>query len=220
MEVKKKKEFKWNPKKLAIFAVIMVILIVSIIRIAVYVGNNRNLNFDTFERIAIYSYLEDDLLDVSTLYNLSGNSDYNEMQVFQSKLKQALDSYFASNSSANEVSTSEAMSLVDARYVPSGVDFHGIIVSDYTYNPENDTFIKTPAANANIAGIEAEVNSIDYSDKKAVVQNIEKTSDDKYKVIFNIVNSMIDNPTTEATGEVILSIKDDELNIDSCTINE
>ena len=142
------------------------------------------------------------------------------MQVFQSKLKQALDSYFASNSSANEVSTSEAMSLVDARYVPSGVDFHGIIVSDYTYNPENDTFIKTPGANANIAGIEAEVNSIDYSDKKAIVQNIEKTSDDKYKVIFNIVNSMIDNPTPEATGEVILSIKDDEFNIDSCTINE
>ena len=220
MEVKKKKNFKLDYKKLAIFVVIMVILIVSVVLIAMYVSKNHTLNFDTFEKVAIYSYLEDDLLDVATLYNLSGNSDYNEMQVFQSKLKQALDSYFASNSSANEVSTSEAMSLVDARYVPSGVDFHGIIVSDYTYNPENDTFIKTPGANANIAGIEAEVNSIDYSDKKAIVQNIEKTSDDKYKVIFNIVNSMIDNPTPEATGEVILSIKDDELNIDSCTINE
>ena len=220
MEVKKKKNFKLDYKKLAIFVVIMVILIVSVVLIAMYVSKNHTLNFDTFEKVAIYSYLEDDLLDVATLYNLSGNSDYNEMQVFQSKLKQALDSYFASNSSANEVSTSEAMSLVDSKYIPSGVDFHGIIVSDYTYNPENDTFTRTPGANANIAGIEAEVNSIDYSDKKASVQNIEKTSDDKYKVIFNIVNSMIDNPTPEATGEVILSIKDDELNIDSCTINE
>ncbi len=220
MEVKKKKNFKLDYKKLAIFVVIMVILIVSVVLIAMYVSKNHTLNFDTFEKVAIYSYLEDDLLDVATLYNLSGNSDYNEMQVFQSKLKQALDSYFASNSSANEVSTSEAMSLVDSKYIPSGVDFHGIIVSDYTYNPENDTFTRTPGANANIAGIEAEVNSIDYSDKKASVQNIEKTSDDKYKVIFNIVNSMIDNPTPEATGEAILSIKDDELNIDSCTINE
>lgn len=220
MEVKKKKNFKLDYKKLAIFIVIMVILIVSVVLIAMYVSKNHTLNFDTFEKVAIYSYLEDDLLDVATLYNLSGNGDYNEMQVFQSKLKQALDSYFASNSSANEVSTSEAMSLVDSKYVPSGVDFHGIIVSDYTYNPENDTFTRTPGANANIAGIEAEVNSIDYSDKKASVQNIEKTSDDKYKVIFNIVNSMIDNPTPEATGEAILSIKDDELNIDSCTINE
>ena len=220
MEVKKKKNFKLDYKKLAIFVVIMVILIVSVVLIAMYVSKNHTLNFDTFEKVAIYSYLEDDLLDIATLYNLSGNSDYNEMQVFQSKLKQALDSYFASNSSANEVSTSEAMSLVDSKYIPSGVDFHGIIVSDYTYNPENDTFTRTPGANANIAGIEAEVNSIDYSDKKASVQNIEKTSDDKYKVIFNIVNSMIDNPTPEATGEAILSIKDDELNIDSCTINE
>lgn len=220
MEVKKKKKFKFDYKKLAIFIVIMLILIVSVVLIALYVSKNRTLNFNTFEKVAIYSYLEDDLLDVSTLYNLSGNSDYNEMQVFQSKLKQALDSYFASNSSANEVSTSEAMSLVDSKYVPSGVDFHGIIVSDYTYNPENDTFTRTPGANANMAGIESEVNSFDYSDKKASVQSIEKTSDDKYKVIFNIVNSMIDNPTPEATGEAILSIKDDELNIDSCTINE
>lgn len=220
MEVKKKKNFKFDYKKLAIFIVIMVILIVSVVLIALYVSKNHTLNFNTFEKVAIYNYLEDDLLDVSTLYNLSGNSDYNVMQVFQSKLKQALDSYFASNSSANEVSTSEVMSLVDSKYVPSGVDFHGIIVSDYTYNPENDTFTRTPGANANIAGIEAEVNSIDYSDKKASVQSIEKTSDDKYKVIFNIVNSMIDNPTPEATGEAILSIKDDELNIDSCTINE
>ena len=31
---------------------------------------------------------------------------------------------------------------------------------------------------------------------------------------------MIAKPTPEATGEAILSIKDDELNIDSCTINE
>ncbi len=221
MEVKKKKNFKFDHKKLAIFIIIMVVLIVSIVVIAVYLSKNHTLEFNDFERIAVYNYLEDDLLDVATLYDLAGKSEYNDIEIFQSKLKRALDSYFASNNSANEVSTSEIMSLVDSKYIPSGVDFHGIIVSDYTYNPENDTFEKTPGANSNIAGIEAGANSIDYSDKKAIVQTIEETSDDKYKVIFNIVDSMvIDNPTTEATGEVILSIKNNDFNIDSCTINE
>lgn len=146
MEVKKKKNFKFDYKKLAIFIIIMVVLIVSVVLIAMYVSRNKTLNFDNFEKIAIYSYLEDDLLDVDTLYKISGKSNYNEL---------------------------------------------------------------------------SEVNSIDYSDKKAIVQSIEKTSDDRYKVIFKIVNSMvIDNPSTEATGEVILSIQRDELNIDSCTIND
>lgn len=219
-KVEKKSKPNLNYKSIAIVVAAVIILIIIITFLVKLLSkNDSELKLEGFEKIAVYSYLEDNLLDVSTLYNMSGNSDYNELQIFQSKLKQALDTYF-SNHSESEISTSIALGLVESKYIPDNVDFHGILVSDYTYNPESETLKKSPGSNSNISGIEAEINSIDYSDKKASVQKIEKISDDKYKVYFNIVNSMIEEPITEATGESTLLIKDNILSIDSCSIND
>lgn len=219
MKDEKKISKKLDYKKIAIVVAVLVFLIFIIVLIFKQSTKDSELKLNDFEKIAVYNYLEDNLLDISTLYKLSGKSDYNELEVFQSKLKQALDTYFSTHSES-EVSTSTVLGLVDSKYIPSGIDFHGIIVSDYEYNPENETFRKSPGANANIAGIESEVNSIDYSGKKASVQKIEKTKDNKCKVTFNIVNSIIGNDSVEATGEAILSIQDNDLKIDSCTIND
>lgn len=219
MKVEKNLRKKLDYKKVAIAVGILVFLVVLIILIVKQSTKNSELKLNDFEKVAIYNYLEDNLLDVETLYNLSGKTGYNELQLFQSKLKQALDTYFA-NHSESEVSTSTVVGLIDSKYVPEGVDFHGIVVSDYEYNPENDTFVKSIGANANISGIEAEINSLNYFDKKASVQKIEKTKDNKCKVTFNIINTIIGNDSVEASGEAILSIKDNDLIIDSCTIND
>lgn len=219
MKVEKKSKSNLDYKRIAIIIGIIALIIILIIVIKNSSKTSNDLELDDFEKIAVYSYLEDNLLDVSTLYSLSGNSDYNDIQIFQAKLKQALDEYF-STSSDNEVSTSTILGLIDSQYIPSNVDFHGILVSDYEYDTENDTFVKSAGANANISGLEAEINTIDYSDKKADVQKIEKLSDNTFKVTFNIVNSTVEDGIAEATGEVVLSIQDDELVIDSCTINE
>lgn len=219
MKIEKGSSKKLDYKKIAIAVAILVFLIVMIVLIVKQSTKDSELKLNDFEKIAVYNYLEDDLLDVATLYQLSGKTDHNEMQIFQSKLKQALDTYFTSHSES-EVSTSTIIGLIDSKYVPSNVDFHGIVVSDYEYNPEKDSFVKSIGANANISGIESEINSIDYSDKKASVQKIEKTKDNKCKVTFNIVSSIISSDSVEATGEAILSIQDDDLKIDSCTIND
>lgn len=220
MKVEKKSIKNLNYQKLAIVIAAIILIIVLVVVLAkVFSSKNKELNFDEFEKVAIYGYLEDNLLDVSKIYQSSGKSTYNELQVFQSKLKQALDSYFSTHSE-KKVATSTILGMVNSEYVPASVDFHGIVVSDYEYDPETDSFVQSIGANANIAGIEADVNSVNYSDKKADVQKIEKTSDNKYKVSFNIVNSIVGSDSVEATGEAIISLQDDKLILDSCTLND
>lgn len=219
MKVEKKSNKNVNIQKMII--VVIAILIVIAIVFAIVKGSSKEkaLDFNDFEKAAIYGYLEDSLLDVQTIYQKSGASPYNELQIFQANLKQALDSYFAT-STESSVSTSTILGMVNSSSIPASIDFHGIIVSDYEYNPETDSFEKAPGANANLAGIESDANSIDYSDKKASVQKIEETDNGQYKVTFNIVNRMIDDATAEATGEAILSLQDGKLVLESCTIND
>jgi len=232
MKNEKKSTKQLDYKKIAIALAILVVLIVIIVLITKQSTKTNELKLNDFEKIAVYGYLENDLLDISELYKLSGKAEYNDLQVFQSKLKQALDSYFANNPSSS-VPTSEVVGLVDSKYLPSNLDFHGIVVSDYRYDPENDTYVKAPGENAAISVMEAEINTIDYSNQKARVQKIERTEDNKCKVTFNIVNVMNDgrptesmnsdnnNESTISSGEAILSIDENKnLKIDSCSINE
>lgn len=219
MKVEKKSSKNLNQKKL-IVALIAIILIIAIIFAIIKAFSKDNvLEFNNFEKAAIYGYLEDTILDMQNVYQISGSSQYNELQIFQANLKQALDSYFATSTDTS-VSTSTILGMVNSNNMPASIDFHGIVVSDYEYNPETDSFEKAPGANAGLAGIEANANSINYSDKKASVQKIEETDDNKYKVSFNIVNSMINDRNVEATGEAIITLQDGKLVLESCTLND
>lgn len=218
MKVEKKSSKNLNSQKVVI-AIIAIIVIVAVIFAIINISSkDKALEFNDFEKAAIYGYLEDTVLDIQKVYQLSGASQYNELQIFQANLKQALDSYFATSSDTS-VPTSTILGMVNSNSIPASLDFHGIVVSDYEYNPETDSFEKAPGANANLAGIEADASSITYSDKKASVQKIEETEDHKYKVSFNVVNSMIDEGTPEATGEAIILLQDGEIILESCTIN-
>ena len=113
MKVKK----NLNYKRLAIILIILIFIILIALFFGVF-SKNKNLKLDDFEKISIYNYLEND-----------GKTGYNELQLFQSKLKQTLDIYFSEHSEL-EVSTSTILDLIDPSYIPESVDFHGIIVSD------------------------------------------------------------------------------------------
>ena len=157
-------------KKVIILALIIILVITVVI--CINKKSDSTSNLDEFQKQAIYSYLEENVLDVYTLYQKAGKSEYNEIQVFQSKLKQELDNFFANNDKKS-IATSEALGLVDSEYVPENVDFHGIIISGYEYNSEKDVLEKSDKAYANMAGVESQINSMDYSNEKAKVQNIE-----------------------------------------------
>ncbi len=219
MKVEKKSSKNLNSQKVVIAIIAIIVIVAVIFAIINIFSKDKALEFNDFEKAAIYGYLEDTVLDIQKVYQLSGASQYNELQIFQANLKQALDSYFATGSDTS-VPTSTILGMVNSNSIPASVDFHGIVVSDYEYNPETDSFEKAPGANANLAGIEADASSITYSDKKASVQKIEETEDHKYKVSFNVVNSMIDDGTPEATGEAIILLQDGELILESCTIND
>lgn len=219
MKVEKKSSKNLNSKKLIITLISVIAIVVVIFSIVKLFSKDNSLEFNDFEKAAIYGYLENTILNMQEVYQVSGKSQYNELQIFQSSLKQALDSYFAT-SSENSVPTSTILGMVNSNNLPASVDFHGIVVSDYEYNPETDSFERAPGANANLAGIEADANSINYLDKKASVQKIEETPEHKYKVSFNIVNSIIGDEAIESTGEAIIALQDGELILESCTLND
>ena len=216
MKSQKKSKIKLNYKNIGIVFAIILIIIIAII-LVINLNKDKELKFDEFEKIAIYNYFENDLLNVETLYQLSGKSTYNELEVFQSKLKQALDNYFLNNSS-NEVDSALILSSIENKYIPDNVDFHGILVSDYEYNFENDTFVKSPGANPGLSNIESQVSGIDYSNQTSRVQKIEKLDDNKYKIYFNITDS-VNTENIFNSGEVIIHIENNEFVIDSCSIN-
>lgn len=216
------KKTKKQSNDYKIIAVIVAIIIIAIIILAIAISKtnkNKELKLDEFEKIAVYGYLEDNVLDVTTLYQKSGKSNFDEFQLFQAKLKQVLDEYFVGTTD-NSVETSTILGLIDSKYVPENVDFHGILVSDYEFNSEKDTFVKAPGAYAGMGNIETEINNVEYSNKKATIQKIEKQEKNKYKVSFNIVdNMMTENNIIDSTGDAIINLKDGNIVIESCEIN-
>lgn len=210
-------EEKKSKLKINYIAIIGVLFIIFII---VFLCRNNSkkskLVLDDFQKKAIFSYIENDILDLKTLNKYAGNVD--DLQLFQANLKIALDNYFAENAT-EEVATSVILERVDSKYVPETVDFHGIQVSDYQYEPERDVFVKSPGYNAGLANVEATVNSFDSSDQKVVITSIDKISNNNYKVLFNIVNSMSDNSVI-SSGDATLSFENDNIKIDSCNVNQ
>ena len=59
---------------------------------------------------------------------------------------------------------------------------------------------------------------MDYSNQKSIVQKIEELKDNKYKIYFNIVDS-VNNENILNTGDIIVHIENNEFKIDSCTVN-
>ena len=216
MKNQKKSKIKLDYKKIGIAFAIVVVLIFIIVLIT-NLNNNKELKFDEFEKIAIYNYFENDLLNVESLYKLSGNSNYNELEIFQAQLKQALDNYF-SNNSGNEVDSALILSSIEGEYIPDNMDFHGILISDYEYNFEKDTFVKSPGANPGLSYVESQAGGQDYSNQKTNIQKIEKIEDNKYKIYFNITDS-VNTENIFNSGDVIIHIENNEFVIDSCSIN-
>lgn len=217
---KKTKKQEIDYKKIAIILLVVILVIILIAFIQNKIKNNKELKLDEFEKTAVYGYLEENVLDVFTLYQLSGKSEFDEIQIFQSKLKQALDQYFAGRTETS-VKTDIILGMIDEKYVPESVDFHGILVSDYEFSPENDTFIKSIGAYPGMSNIETDINGTDYSNKKADIQKIEIQEKNKYKVTFNIIdNMMLENSIIDSSGEAIVLFKEGNIKIESCNINK
>lgn len=216
------KKCKCNEKtrilSFSIFFAIFVIVFSLIMGIAL--RPSKFLELSEFEKIAIYGYLED-YLSLDKLYMLSGKSSYDNLQYNQSKVKEILDSYYEEHNE-NIIPTSIITSELEAKYnIPSNsIDFHGILVSNYEYLPEQNAFQRVEGANSGMASIETQVNSIANSnDKKISITNIERLSDISYIVHFNIVSSNSENTTSE-TGNATISINNGIYELESCNIND
>ena len=133
-------------KKYKLPVIIIVIVLIIVILLAIFLSNRKTekeLELSDFEKIAIYNYLENDLLDMQTLYLKANNSNLNDVEMIQVQVQDALDNYFANNPNATSVSTSVIYSILSNNYDidSSLVDFHGIVLSNYEYNPDTNEYV-------------------------------------------------------------------------------
>ena len=123
-------------KKFKIQILIIVIILIIAICLAVFLpskNTEKELQFSDFEKVAIYDYLENDLLDMQTLYLTANNSNLNDVEKIQVQVQNALDNYFSNNPSATSISVGEINSILSSEYGidTSLVDFHGLVLSNY-----------------------------------------------------------------------------------------
>ena len=211
---KKSKQAKINTKPIILCGIIaLVIVIIAIVLII----KSRGTDVSELEEIATKKYFEEGFIDVSELYMQAGASEIDEVQYIQAQTKQALDEYFATTTETT-VDADAIKGTIENPYNYT-IDFNGIIVSGYEYSQENNTFTKVDGANSNMENIEANVNMIttNYDSQKIVVEKIEKTEDNKYKVYANLVE---ENGTGEAIAqaEITVRIENNEIVLDGCTI--
>lgn len=215
MKIKKEKR---RNKIIIIFLIIIVLVVIAGIYIISKRKVDHTLKYDDFEKTAIYGYLEDSVLDIYTIYQLSGKAEFNETQVFQARIKKALDTYFLDKKDTS-VPTTTILEMIESKYIPKSVDFHGIIVSGYKFNPNENTFVKSEDSYANMQNIETKINDMDYINKKVCIQNIEREHNNSYKVKFNILkNNEIKDGFVENSGEAVLTLNDKSIVIDSCSL--
>ena len=102
----------------------------------------------------------------------------------------------------------------------ANVDFHGIVVSDYEYSPEEDAYIRKDGANRGVSFIESDIVNNTNSNVTTKVKEIKELEKNKYTVYFDLVDNSSDYVSD--SGEVVLSINEEDfsLNIDSCKIYE
>lgn len=199
-----------------IIKIIIGIIVVGIVAIIItMISRTKSNNEGNLEKIAAKKYFENGFISVNELYIKAGNSDIDEVQTMQLSLKRALDSYFAS-SNERTVKAETILGMIENPY-GYRIDLNGMLVSGYTYSPENDTFTVEEEANTRMAVIEntasAKINEND--NKKIMVQNIEKTGDNTYKIIANIG---FDKNSVNDKAEMIIKIDGEEIVLESAKI--
>lgn len=193
--MKNSKEKSLNKNTFIIASIAILVVIVSII-ICILISNNSNKLTD-FEKIAIYGYLGN-TLDVNELYALSGNSTYDPLTSSAVEIKAFLENYTSNNNT----------DTVPAESIPNtnNIDFHGILISDYEYMPEENVFKRTPGANSNMKIIESSYNS--RNEENIVVTDMKKLSNSSYEVYFNIVDSY-DTDFVSNNGMAVIEVNED-----------
>lgn len=202
------------------FCAIIAIAIITISLLCAFILKpSKKLQLSEFEKIAIYGYLEDHL-SLDKLYLLSGKSSYNNLQYTQSKVKEILDSYYE-NHNEDIIPTSIVTSELGTKYNISSdtIDFHGILVSNYEYLPEQDAFKRVEGANIGLASIESQVQTDANSTDKLSITNIEKISDNSYIVYFDVISSETENVASK-TGAVTISVINGSYELENCTITD
>ena len=200
--------------------IIIVIVLIIVILLAIFLSNRKTekeLELSDFEKIAIYNYLENDLLDMQTLYLKANNSNLNDVEMIQVQVQDALDNYFANNPNATSVSTSVIYSILSNNYDidSSLVDFHGIVLSNYEYNPDtNEIVINNNSDVQPDMSLNAEFDNLD--NQKLDITKITELPDGQYKVYGNI----LDNESIISTAEIVLKLENDTIQIGECSIKE
>ena len=195
------------------------ILIITLLCIFLF-NQSKELKLSDFEKIAIYGYLED-YLSLDKLYMLSGNSSYDDLHYTQSKIKEVLDSYYEQNHS-EIIPTNVITSELEEKYGISTdtLDFHGILVSNYEYLPEDNSFKRVEGANSGLADSENQVQAIANSNDKVSVKSIEKISNDSYLVNFDIISSSDLENQISQSGNVTIKVANNSYELTSCNIND
>lgn len=207
-------------KKYKLPVIIIVIVLIIVILLAIFLSNRKTekeLELSDFEKIAIYNYLENDLLDMQTLYLKANNSNLNDVEMIQVQVQDALDNYFANNPNATSVSTSVIYSILSNNYDidSSLVDFHGIVLSNYEYNPDtNEIVINNNSDVQPDMSLNAEFDNLD--NQKLDITKITELPDGQYKVYGNI----LDNESIVSTAEIVLKLENDTIQIGECSIKE
>ena len=207
-------------KKYKLPIILILVILIIVIFVVIFLLNRqteKELKLSDFEKIAIYNYLENDLLDMKTLYLNANNSDLNDVEMIQVQVQSALDDYFASNPSATSVSTSVIYSILSTDYNidPSLVDFHGIVLYNYEYNPETNEIVIN--GNSDVQpdiALNAEFDNLD--NQKLDITKITELPDGQYKVYGNI----LDNESIVSTAEILLKWENYTIQIGECSIKE
>lgn len=207
---------KKNKILILTLAVIIIIAICLIIFLSTKDSNTeKELVFSDFEKTAIYHYLEDDLLDMKTLYLKDNNNDLNDVEIIQVQVQYALDNYFTNNPNTTSVSVSEINSILSSEYNvdTSLVDFHGLVLSNYEYNPETDEIMVN--GNSDTQPNMALYNEFANLENQSLeITKITQLSENEYKVYGNI----LDNDSAIATCEVTLKLENNVFTIADCSI--
>lgn len=207
-------------KKYKLPVIIIVIVLIIVILLAIFLSNRKTekeLVLSDFEKIAIYNYLENDLLDMQTIYLKSNNSELNDVEMIQVQVQDALDNYFANNPNATSVSTSVIYSILSNDYDidSSLVDFHGIVLSNYEYNPDtNEIVINNNSDVQPDMSLNAEFDNLD--NQQLDITKITELPDGQYKIYGNI----LDNESIVSTAEIVLKLENDTIQIGECSIKE
>ena len=209
-------------KKYKILILTLAIIIIIAICLIIFLSTRdskteKELVFSDFEKTAIYHYLEDDLLDIKTLYLKDNNNDLNDVEIIQVQVQDALDNYFANNPNATSISVSEINSILSSEYNidTSLVDFHGLVLSNYEYNPETDEIIVNDNSDTqpNMALYNEFAN---LENQSLEITKITQLSENEYKVYGNI----LDNDSVIATTEVTLKLENNAFAIEDCSITD